>query len=89
MVVTVFAPHVDDQRQRVSNAHRSTHPVSSGTVSVSNFHVTFGRRQREHDWVSGGHSVRTRRQNGYFSENERTKTDDKRPRLFSKHLLDV
>lgn len=57
MIITVFAPHVDDQRQRVSDAYGSAHPVAGGSVSVPYFHVTLGRRQRENDRIARGHSV--------------------------------
>jgi len=57
-VFTVFAPHVDNQRQRVSDAYRAAHSVSGGTVSVPDFHVTFGRWQREHDRIARSHSAK-------------------------------
>lgn len=38
--LTVFAPHVDDQRQRVTDAHRSSNPVTCRTITVPDFHIT-------------------------------------------------
>jgi len=58
-MITIFAPHVDDQSQRISNAYRSSHPVSGSAVSVPYFHVTLGRRQCKDDRIASGHPEKT------------------------------
>lgn len=62
VIVTIFAPHVDDQGQRVSDAYGSANSISCSAVSVPYFHVTFGWRQRENDRIAGGHSIIKREQ---------------------------
>lgn len=42
-VFTVFAPHVDDQRQWVSDTNWTTNPIAGGAVPVPDFHITFWR----------------------------------------------
>lgn len=58
-MITIFAPHVDDQSQRVSDAYRSSYPVSGSAVSISYFHVTLGRRQCKDNRIASGHPEKT------------------------------
>lgn len=41
--LTIFAPHVNDQRQRIPHPDGSSYPVTRSPVPVSDLHVTLGR----------------------------------------------
>jgi len=52
--LTVFAAHVDNESQGISDANWSSHSSSSGPVTVSDFHVALRRLQGEDYGISRG-----------------------------------
>lgn len=56
-VLTVLAPHVDDESERVPHPHGAGHAGPRSAVACADLHVALGGLQREHHRVARGHSV--------------------------------
>ena len=61
LALTPFTPHVDDQREGISNVDWTRDTVSSGAVPGSDLHVALGGRQCEVHGVRSVHSERRRK----------------------------
>lgn len=56
----IFAAHIDDQRQWITNTNWTGDAMSSNAISIANFHITFRWTQCEYDRISSCNSVQTK-----------------------------